>query len=559
MTSAYSRRPSARNSSRKKTREAAEKDNQSVFINWQHPKNAVFGFVMTIIGIVPLAVLAFFNWVVIDGGQSGAENFYLPLSDFVLSGESARYALDSAVANSMGISPLDDLLIAWFRDISFVYTMFAVIYVAALLIVLLAALSCTKPVLRNSLAFFGYGLSATTSVAFIVSLYLVNYTLDSPMFTVGLFPFLSLLSALLAMVYCVRFPVLAPDAPSSGEKNSRFTKAVTSFVPVKGDGTFESVRKSIFTVALICFVYFGSTVGIEFYSEWQASRIRNDLENRAKITLTSEELRDPVFDTIREHNPRYFLDLFRQNPDTVGFIRIGDTRVQYAVVQGQDNDFYLNRNFEGAQSNGGWIFADFRNRFFDSRIGPLLSRNTVLYGHNHTSGAYFTQVSRYYSWTVRDRVPTFYRENPIITFDTLFERMEWKVFAAVLFNTEERNGFIVPYWNTHEFADEDEFHEFIIDIMDRSVIHTDVDIQYGDHILTLSTCHHPLGRETANTRAVAFARRLRPGETIDDFDVNAATFNSQRYFGDFEPARRRWGSGQRGVWDRDKYLTSYNQ
>jgi len=542
----------------------------SAFIEWRLPKNAALSLLATLAGLVPLAVFAFFDWVFIDGEQSGAASFRLALSDLALglgglgfsevaseaaaeTTVTARYAFDAAVADSMGISPLDEILIAWFKDISFIYPLFAAIYVASLAFVLLAALACTKPILRNSLAFFGYGLNATTCVAFIVSLYLINHTLDSPVLTAPLFPFLALLSALLAMVYCVRFPVITTEAASAdggGEKNSRFTRAVTTFVPIRGDGIFEGVRKTIFTTALVCFVYFGSTVGIEFYSEWQANRMKVVAQERAQIMLTPEELKAPVFDEIRHLNPRYFLDLFRENPDTIGYISIGDTRVQYSVVQSTDNDFYLNRNFQGERSSGGWIFADYRNRF----EGTNLSGNTVLYGHNHPSGEYFTQVSRYYSWTVRDRVPTFYRENPIVSFDTLYEKAEWKIFAAVLFNTEERNGQIVPYWSTHDFADESHFNDFITDIMDRSVLHTDVPLRYGDEILTLSTCHHPLGREVANTRAVAFARKLRPGETLADFDVNAATFNSDRYFGDFDPARRRWGAGKRGVWNAQEYL-----
>jgi len=508
---------------------------------------------MSLIGLIPLIALSFFNWIVIDGEQSGAENFNLALSELVLGAQQARYALDSALADSMGITPFDELLIAWFEGISFIYVGFAAIYALSLAVVLLSAIACTKSALRNSLAFFGYGLSAATSVALIVSLYLVNNTLDRPMFSVGIAPFAALLVSLLAMVYCVRFPVLSPDI---NDTNNVFTKGVTTFVPVKGDGIFESGRKSMFTVALVCFIYFGSTLGIEAYSEWNASRIQNNLRGKAGIMIT--DLTPREFDEMREFNPQFYLQLYLENPDTVGYIQIGDTPVDYAVVQGEDNDFYLNRNFRGEQSSGGWIFADYRNKFFDPYAGPVMSRNTVLYGHNHTSGAYFTQVSRYYSWTVRDKVPTFYRQNPIVEFNTLFEKIEWKVFAAVLYNTEGRNGYVVPYWQTHDFEDEDAFHEFIIDIMDRSVLHTDVDIRYGDEILTLSTCHHPLGRDTANTRAVAFARRLRPGETIDDFDVNAATFNSDRYFGDFEPARKKWGAGKRGVWDKEKYLTSYN-
>jgi sortase B len=228
--------------------------------------------------------------------------------------------------------------------------------------------------------------------------------------------------------------------------------------------------------------------------------------------------------------------------------------LEYPVVQTDDNNFYLRRDFERNQSVGGWPFADYRNSF----NGTDISTNTVLYGHSGARrNAYFTLLPEYFK-TTRNNSLSFYRQNPIIEFDTLFEQMQWKVFAVVLFNTQSELGTVVPYWRQHDFDDADAFHDFIIDIMDRSVLHTDTDIQYGDHILTLSTCHFHFGRSTASTRVAIFARRLRPGETAASFDIDAAYRNRQPYYGDFRMAANAFGTGQRGVWDRERYLLSYS-
>lgn len=84
----------------------------------------------------------------------------------------------------------------------------------------------------------------------------------------------------------------------------------------------------------------------------------------------------------------------------------------------------------------------------------------------------------------------FYKDHPTITFNTLYEEAEWKIFGIGLFNIYEEYGEVYyNYNNKHDFTSRDDFNHFIIDLMDRSDIFTDVDIEYGDDILTLSTCY----------------------------------------------------------------------
>ncbi|MCL2071612.1 MAG: class B sortase [Oscillospiraceae bacterium] len=202
-----------------------------------------------------------------------------------------------------------------------------------------------------------------------------------------------------------------------------------------------------------------------------------------------------------------YAELYRQNSDMVGYIKIDD-RIDYPVLQFDDDTFYLNRDFEKSESKSGWIFADSRNKF----SGLDISDNTVLYGHNMTTGEKFSALTDYYKSTVHGSLE-FYKENPVIRFDTLYEKMEWKVFAVVLFNTQEEFGEVFE-WNIHEFYTKDEFNNYIPNVIDRSVLFTDVDIEHGDKILTLSTCYWPLGADV-DTRLAVFARKVRPGESSD--------------------------------------------
>ncbi|MCL1880754.1 MAG: class B sortase [Oscillospiraceae bacterium] len=544
LSPAYNKRPAARGKVRESTKSTP------AFIEWRQPRNFVFGFVMSLIGIVPLVFLATLNWLRIGGGYgvgAASEVMRLSIFDLIFSPIATREAMNAGVLEITGGTALGYEMAEWFSGFSAFFTGLAILFVGSVILVFASMITCRKPKARTAFAYAGFFVGLSVPIMLIVLSHVANARLDENILNFTFYPFLTGLVAIMSMVYCVRFPVLTDD---SYRRNSLLTKAVTTFVPVKGDGVREGVRKVIFTSALACFIYFGSTLGVDLFNEWRAARIRARVEKAAEIMLV--DLSGSEFDDIRHLEPRYYLELFSQNPDTRGFVRVGDTRVQYAIVQAEDNHFYLNRDFDGNQSRGGWPYAHFRNRF----EGTELSDNTVLFGHNISTGAYFSLLSRYFS-TTRNGSLSFYQENPFVQFNTLWERMEWKVFAVGLFNTEARHGFVHDYWDRIEFEDEDDFHEFILDIMDRSVLHTDADIEYGDHILTLSTCYYPLGlgRTTAESRAVIFARRLRLNESRSDFDIDAAVFNRYAYFGDFAPAARAYGSGRRRLWHSCKLLS----
>ena len=143
----------------------------------------------------------------------------------------------------------------------------------------------------------------------------------------------------------------------------------------------------------------------------------------------------------------------------------------------------------------------------------------ILYGHNTYSSVAFSKLTRYYyekdnpdpndDWTT-----SYYRKHPTINFDTLAGQGTYKVFAVCLFNTEEQYGEVYNYLRRgRSFSDKDDFNNYILDIMDRSVLFTDVDLDYGDKILCLSTCYFPFGQEYENVRCVIFARKVRDGES----------------------------------------------
>jgi sortase B len=140
------------------------------------------------------------------------------------------------------------------------------------------------------------------------------------------------------------------------------------------------------------------------------------------------------------------------------------------------------------------------------------------------SGKSFAKLTRYCTWYKAGQGISQYVAAPTITFDTLWEKGTYKVFAAMFVNTQTKNGTVFKYYKRRTIKSEEQFYEYIEAIMDRSQFYTDVDLEYGDEILTLSTCYYPLGKENADTRFVVFARRVRDGESAE-VDTSKAVIN----------------------------------
>ncbi|MBP3855678.1 MAG: class B sortase [Ruminiclostridium sp.] len=362
------------------------------------------------------------------------------------------------------------------------------------------------------------------------------------------------------------------------KKPNIFIRALRAIFPVKGDGVAESVRKIIFDIAVVAFVITGGSVLYDIINEeYQKDRVDvivadvydtgadAETEEQVKTAIKGKlNLTDKDIEEMEAEKPGIqasFLGLYSQNPDIVGWIRLGDkndpiVNIDYPVVQTTDNDYYLTHNFYKETTQRGAIFADYRNKFENG----VLSGNTVLYGHNMWNGdTMFAKLSRYYDGGVPKGETTdplkFYREHPTLTFNTIYDDSEWKVFACVLFNTQEELGEVYPYINIREFPGVGEFNGFILDIMDRSVLWTDVDLAYGDNILTLSTCYYPYTKEKADTRVAVFARKVREGESAE-VDVSKAVRNPDplKFTYQYQVEGGSWGGRS---WDTSKLLSLY--
>lgn len=202
------------------------------------------------------------------------------------------------------------------------------------------------------------------------------------------------------------------------------------------------------------------------------------------------------------------------NSDFVGYIKIDGTHIDYPVVQGSDNEYYLTHNFEKGDEERGAIYMDAA-----CSTSPL-DFNTVLYGHNWLDKTMFSELVKYNDIE-------YYKEHPIIQFDTAYNDLQWKIFAVFITNADENedNGYIFNYIYPH--LDGDNFNGYISEVNKRTLYKTDVDVKSSDKILTLSTCSRAMDTKNrrSDARIVIVARLVRNGENAE-VDTSKAILNT---------------------------------
>ena len=164
-----------------------------------------------------------------------------------------------------------------------------------------------------------------------------------------------------------------------------------------------------------------------------------------------------------------FTELLKKNPDTVGWIKVDGTKVNYPVVQAEDNDYYLSHAFNKRSNAGGWIFADYRVDFKN------FGKNTIIYGHNMNNKTMFGSIpNMLYSGYLSNS------SNYYIKISTPTSNTVWKVFSVYTIEPE------VYYLKTN-FRTEP-YDKFLNTLKSRSVYDFGIDVTTDDKILTLSTC-----------------------------------------------------------------------
>ena len=184
-----------------------------------------------------------------------------------------------------------------------------------------------------------------------------------------------------------------------------------------------------------------------------------------------------------------YADVYAQNSDLVGWISIPGTRIDYPVMQTKDTpNFYLKHAFDKSYSSYGVPYMQ-------ENCDVGISDNLVLYGHHMNNGSMFSDLCKYES-------EDFYREHKTIRFDTLDSFGEYEVIAAFKTVAYSEEGF--KYYHFVRAEQEEDFDEFIAKCKELALYDTGVTAEYGDQLITLSTCEY----SRTNGRMVVVARLL---------------------------------------------------
>ena len=171
-------------------------------------------------------------------------------------------------------------------------------------------------------------------------------------------------------------------------------------------------------------------------------------------------------------------ELQKENSDIIGWIEIEGTNISYPVMQGEDNEYYINHNYKHEKTANGSIFL---NKDCDLN---LPSTNLLIYGHNMKNGEMFTNLLEYAS-------ETYYKNHPTIRFTTNKEDEEYEIFAVFksrVFYKSDTNVF--RYYNFINAENEEEYNTFVENAKSISLYDTNITPNYKESLITLITCSY---------------------------------------------------------------------
>ncbi|WP_078379015.1 class B sortase [Sutcliffiella halmapala] len=224
-------------------------------------------------------------------------------------------------------------------------------------------------------------------------------------------------------------------------------------------------------MTIICIAVFS-------YSSYKLSVIFFEYYENRKVLEEIQEVYVSEVDVMDESDPGKVRDSFQPllaiNEDIVAWITIDDTRIDYPILQAEDNDYYLTLNYLHEQSRAGSIFMDFRNDILNR------DRHTILYGHRMKDGTMFGNLRKYLT-------QDFYEEHPTFSYDTLYKSYEVEIFSVYVTTTDF-------YYIETEFEHDNDYANFIKELQARSVFDSPVSVSAEDQIITLSTCDYQIDR-----------------------------------------------------------------
>lgn len=299
-----------------------------------------------------------------------------------------------------------------------------------------------------------------------------------------------------------------PDSPARGggrasdsrERQRPDSKVIDSYV--KEELRRREKRRRI-TIALCSLAAAGCLGYVGIYSYYQyrtESTYRQLSEMREELASASsppaQTTSGPLYtlndepEVEREVLEEY-KNLLKTNKKLIGWLKIDDTNIDYPVMQTSDNEYYLTHNLNQEYDKNGSIFMD---KDCDV-LKP--STNFILYGHHMASGKMFGKLGLY-------QKKSYYEEHPYIQFDTIYDKGTWQVMYVFRSRVYKEEDVVFKYYQFIDANTEQEFDSYMNEMAEMSLYDTGVTAEFGDQLLTLSTCDY----QEKNGRFVVVAKKI---------------------------------------------------
>lgn len=260
--------------------------------------------------------------------------------------------------------------------------------------------------------------------------------------------------------------------------------------------------KKIHSLILILLIVILAISSYFFIKEIADNKKENDLYEELKEIVQEEQkstdenqftdnLKNETSNLSSKSVKNYDLQsILKINSDIIGWIKIDGTNIDYPVMQNED--FYLHRNVYKNYSNSGTPYlAEYCN--------VKTSDNLIIYGHHMNNNTMFSNLVNYENYN-------YYKNHKYIKFYTLEDNKtienDYEIVFAFKTVAYSDKGF--KYYNYTKFYDENDFNSFVQKCRNYEFYNTNVKVNYGDKLITLSTCEY----SQKNGRMVIIAKKI---------------------------------------------------
>ena len=257
------------------------------------------------------------------------------------------------------------------------------------------------------------------------------------------------------------------------------------------------MKKTICIILMVVFVALFSTSTYFIFDHYRQDKQQAELYDSLADMVdsaadTEEEPAEPVFYTEEKTVLPELAELFQQNSDLAGWIRIEDTNINYPVMHTPDNpDFYLKHGFDKEYSDYGCPYVQ------ENCDVQLPSDNVILYGHHMKNGSMFADLEKF-------RSQDFWQEHKTFFFNTVTDRYEYEIISVFKTFVYSDSPESFKYYHFVNAETPEDFSAFIDRCKELSLYDTEVSAEYGDKLITLSTCEY----SHTNGRLVVVAKRI---------------------------------------------------